>query len=533
MPAPTRSPSLPSMRRLLPALLLLAAAAACKGGDAAPERRTLVDSRDDYDPRSLDPALSTDVPTGRAVGYVFDGLTRFTPDARVEPGLAERWDVSPDGLVYTFHLRRGVKFQDGTPFVAAHVVSSFQRVLDPKQRGGRGWPLYPIKGAREFSDGKASSVAGLAAPNDSTVVLTLTEPFAILPKLLAMPVASVVPPNAGPDFGEHPVGTGPWKLAEWRHDDYLKFVANKQYWGGAPKSDSLIARIIPEPSTKVAEFESGNVDVLLVPEADSRQWDQTDENKAVMKSIPALRFIHMAINTKRGPLSDVRVRQAINHAVDTKGMLQRLVGGRGRVAAGVVPPILPGADTLRTPYAYDPAKAKQLLAEAGHPNGIDVELWTSTTPIYVRMAETIQGYLNAVGIRTKIVQRESASAREAARKGETDLMLREWYADYPDPENFLFPLLHSKNAGVGGNYSFYANPEFDRLVDASHRELDDARRAALYRQADSLAFRDAPMLFLFFYNDLYAVQPWVKGFVPPTIFNGQRWVEAEIAADKR
>jgi ABC-type transport system substrate-binding protein len=237
----------------------------------------------------------------------------------------------------------------------------------------------------------------------------------------------------------------------------------------------------------------------------------------------------MAINTRRGPLADARVRQAINYAVDTRGMLQRLVGGRGRVAAGVVPPILPGADTVRAPYPYDPAKAKQLLAEAGHPNGIDVELWTSTTPIYVRMAETIQGYLNAAGIRTKIVQRESASAREAARKGETDLMLREWYADYPDPENFLYPLLYSKNAGVGGNYSFYANPDFDKLVDASHRELDDAKRAALYRQADSLAFRDAPMLFLFFYNDLYAVQPWVKGFVPPTIFNGQRWTEAEIA----
>ena len=522
-----RSPLPRLMRRVLPALAILLAAA-CTGGDSAPQRHTLVDSRDDYDPRSLDPALSTDVPTGRAVGYLFEGLARFTPDARVEPALAERWDVSPDGKVYTFHLRQGVKFHDGTPLVGRHVVSSFQRVLDPAQRGGRGWPLYPIAGARAFTEGKAKGVAGLAAPNDSTVVVTLAEPLAIFPKLLAMPVASVVPPSAGADFGERPVGTGPWKLVEWKHDDYLRFAANKGYWGGAPKTDSLTARIIPEPSTKIAEFESGNVDVLLVPEADSRQWSQTDEKQGAMVSVPALRFIHMSINTRRGPLADVRVRRAINHAVDTRGILQRLVSGRGRVAAGVVPPILEGADTMRAAYAYDPALAKRLLAEAGHPNGIDVELWTSTTPIYVRMSETIQGYLNAAGIRTKIVQRESASAREAARKGETDLFLREWYADYPDAENFLFPLLHSQNAGVGGNYSFYANPEFDRLVDASHREQNDARRVDLYRQADSLAFNDAPMLFLFFYNDLYAVQPWITGFAPPTIFNGQRWTDVVI-----
>ena len=241
----------------------------------------------------------------------------------------------------------------------------------------------------------------------------------------------------------------------------------------------------------------------------------------------------MSINTRRGPLADVRVRQAINQAVDTRGILQRLVGGRGRLAAGVVPATLAGADTTRAPYAYDPAAAKRLLAEAGHPNGIDVELWTSTTPIFVRMAETIQSYLNAVNIRTKIVQRESASAREAARKGDVDLFIREWYADYPDPENFLFPLLHSQNAGVGGNYSFYANPEFDRIVDASRREQDDARRVALYQQADSIAFHDAPVLFLFFYNDLYAIQPWIAGFTPPTIFNGQTWTGVEIRGGAR
>ena len=514
------------MRLIVPLVLL--AALACRGGDgdATANRRTLVDSRDNDDPRSLDPALSTDVPTGRAVAYVFDGLTRFTPDARIEPGLAERWDVSPDGLTYTFHLRQRVKFHDGTPFVARHVVGSYLRALSPSSLGGRPTPLMPIRGAVEYNGKRSTAVPGIVARDDSTVVITLSEPLAFFPKLLAMPVAAIVPDSTPADFGQRPVGTGPWRFVEWQHDDFLRFAANKEYWGGAPKFDSLVARIIPEKSTAVAEFESGNVDVLVVPEADTPEWEQTDERKGLLQSAPALRFVHVAMNTTRGPLAKREVRQALNHAVDVNSVLRQLFGSRGRRAAGVVPPILEGADTTRQPYAFDPARAKQLLAQAGYPNGIDIELWSSS--VYLRLAQTLQGYLQQANIRTKIVQRDAPSVREAARKGETDLSIRDWYADYPDAENFLYPLLFSTNKGVGGNYSFYASPEFDRRVASARREQNDTVRARLYREADSLAFADAPMLYLFFYNELYAVQPWVRGFQVPVIFNGQRWTDVEL-----
>ena len=512
------------------ALVLLAAVAACRGGDASPDRRTLIDSRDTYDPRSLDPAFSTDVPTGRAVGYVFDGLTRFTADARVEPALAERWEVTPDGLTYTFHLRRGVTFHDGTPLTAGHVAASFRRVLDPKARGGRGWPLYPIAGAREFADGKATDLAGITTPDDTTVVIRLHEPLAFFPKLLAMPVAAIVPLNVPADFGERPVGTGPWKFVEWKHDDYLRFARNEKYWGGAPKADSLLARIVPEPSTAVAEFESGLVDVLYIPEAETRQWEQSDEKKGKLQSAPALRLWYVGINVTRGPLADARVRQAINMAVDRETILQQLIGGRGTLAAGVVAPTLEGADSTRQPYPFDPARAKQLLAEAGHPNGIDVKLWCSQSAPFPRVAETIQGYLKEAGIRAEIVQRDASSMREAARNGQTDLVLKDWYADYPDADAFLYPLLHTANRGVGGNVSFFSNPQFDQLVSRARAEQDDAARAALYREADALAFREAPMVFLFFYNELYAVQPWITGFQVPVIFNGQRWTDVTIGS---
>jgi peptide/nickel transport system substrate-binding protein/oligopeptide transport system substrate-binding protein len=515
------------MRRLLPALFVIIVIA-CRGGETAPQRRTLIDSRDTYDPRTLDPALATDVPSGRAVAYVFDGLTRFTPDARLEPALAERWDVSPDGKVYTFHLRRGVRFHDGTPFVARHVVKSFHRVLDPTTKSTGPWVLYPVAGARDFADRKAQSIRGLEAPDDSTVRVTLDQPLAIFLKLLAMPVASVIPDSVGPDFREHPVGTGPWKFVEWRHDDYLLFAKNPDYFDGAPKMDSLRARIIREPSTAVAEFEVGNVDLLYVPEAETRRWEETDERNATLAAAPALRLWYVGLNTTRGPLRDVRVRQAINHAIDVGIILDRLVGGRGRRAAGVIPPVLDGADTTRAPSAHDADRARRLLAQAGFPNGIDIDLWHSDNESFSRVAQSIQSYLGEAGIRARLVQREAAAMRAAARNGETDMVLKDWYADYPDAENFLYPLLHTTNRGVGGNVSFYSNPEFDRLVDQSRIELDSARRVELYRRADSIAFADAPMAFLFFYNELYAVQPWVRGFQVPVIFNGQRWVQAEL-----
>ena len=504
------------------------AATACRGGDSSPARRTLIDSRDTEDPRSLDPALSTDVPTGRAVAYLFDGLFRFTPDARVEPALAERMEVSADGLTYTVHLRRNVTFHDGRPLVARNVVNSFRRVLDPAARGGRGWPLYPIKGAREFSEKKSETIEGLSAPDDSTVIITLAAPLSIFEKMLAMPVASIVPDSVPENFGEKPVGTGPWKLVEWKHDDYLLFAKNEGYFGGPPKMDSLRARVIPEPSTAVAEFESGRVDLINVPEAETRQWKQTDERKAMLQSVPGLRFIYAAINVTRGPLADARVRRAINHAVDSRLILDQIVGGRGRVANGVIPPLLEGADSARRPYAFDAAKAKALLAEAGYAGGIDIELWTSQAAPYPRIAETIQSMLQPAGIRVKIQQRDAPSVREASRNGQTDMHLKTWYADYPDAENFLFPLLHGSNTGVGGNVSFWKNAEYDRIVTRSRAERDAAARVGLYRQADSIAFNDAPMLFLFFYDELYALQPWIKGFVVPTIFNGQRWTSVVI-----
>jgi ABC-type transport system substrate-binding protein len=269
--------------------------------------------------------------------------------------------------------------------------------------------------------------------------------------------------------------------------------------------------------------------VLSVPDEAGKSWQADPAKSKLLTSAPALRFWYVAINVTRGPLTDVRVRQALNYATDVSTILNTVMAGRGTVAAGVIPAILGGADASRKGYSHDVAKAKQLLAAAGHPNGIDLELWAATTDQSPRLSQAIQANLAEAGFRVKIVQRDASSVREAARKGASDLYVKEWWADYPDAENFLYPLLYSKNKGPGGNVSFYANPKFDALVDQAHREQDETKRNSLYTQADQLQYDDAPMIYLFFYKDVYAVQPWIKGFTVPAVFNGQRWTDVTIS----
>ncbi len=486
--------------------LFLCILAACRGqSGGADEVRGLV-YYETYDPRSLDPALSTDVPTGEMVTLLFDGLTQFD-----------------------LHLRPGVSFHDGRPLVAADVKRSFLRVLNPQTRGGRVWPLLPIAGASDFADGRARDVRGIEVLGDSAVAFTLTEALAVFPKFLAMPVASVAPSAVPADFGQRPVGTGPWRFVAWEHDDYLRFARNPSYWGGAPLSESLTVRIIPEPLTRAAEFLAGRLSVAEIPFGETVKWEQ--EHPAWLKRKPALRDVYVALNNRRGPLRDANVRRAINQAVNVPEILRTVWNKRGVAAAGSIPPALGGSDAGRPPYAYDTAAARRLLRTAGYADGFAVQLWRSGTNVELgRVAQAIQAQLAAVGIRVEIVSRDASSMREAVRKGDTDMAMLDWWADYPDADNFLYPLFHSASFGPGGNYSFYSDPVTDSLILVARRTVDQLSREALYRRIETRVFEAAPWIYLWFPVDLWAEHPSIEGWDVPVIFNGQRWTKARAAA---
>jgi ABC-type transport system substrate-binding protein len=508
-------------------VLFLGIFAACgRSGDG--DERGLV-YYESYDPRSLDPALSTDVPTGEMVTLLFDGLTQFDADGRLLPGLSDRWTADSKAQRYVFHLRSGVTFHDGRPLAAADVKRAFLRVLDPQARGGRVWPLLPIVGAGDFAAARARDVRGIELLGDTAIAFTLTEPLAVFPKFLAMPVTAIVPPVTAADFGQRPIGSGPWRFVTWQHDDYLRFAANSTYWGGAPRSESLTVRIVPEPLTRAAEFLAGRLSVAEIPFGETAKWER--EHPDWLRRKPALRAIYVALNNRRGPLRDPDVRRAINLAVNVPEILRTVWNGRGIPAAGSIPPALGGSDPGRKPYAYDTAAARRSLRTAGFADGFAVQLWRSGTNVELgRVAQAIQAQLAAVGIRVEIVSRDASSMREAVRKGDTDMAVLDWWADYPDADNFLYPLFHSASFGPGGNYSFYSDRITDSLILVARRTVDQQAREALYRRIDGRVHEAAPWLYLWFPVDLWALQPSVEGWDVPVIFNGQRWTMARAAA---
>lgn len=508
------------MRRFLPLLLPVLVACADAGTSAGTLRYYL-----SADPVSLDPALSTDVQSGEVVTMLYDNLVRFDVDGRLVPGLATRWEVDSTATTYTFHLRTGVTFHDGRPVTARDVEASILRALAPGSRG-RDWPLEPIRGARDYAEGKAEGIAGMRVPDDTTIVFTLAEPLNIFPKFLAMPVAAVVPTPTAPDFSEHPVGSGPWKFVSWTHDNALTLARNDGYWGGPPKSDSIRIRIIPEASTQAAEFETGQLSIVEIPFGETARWEAGYADQ--LERRPALRDLYISINTRRGPLADVRVRRALNMAVDVGTILETVMAGRGVRAAGAIPPGIDGHDAGREPFRHDPAEARRLLAEAGYPNGFSVQLWRSQRAELARVAQAVQQDLADVGVTVEIVQRDATSVRAAVRNGETDLFLGDWYADYPDPENFTYPLFHSASHGPGGNYAFLTDPALDSMIVRLRTTTDEAEKVRLAREADARIFDLAPWIFLWFPVDVWATQRELEGWKIPLVFTGQRWTDAVI-----
>jgi ABC-type transport system substrate-binding protein len=216
--------------------------------------------------------------------------------------------------------------------------------------------------------------------------------------------------------------------------------------------------------------------------------------------------------------------------VNVPEILRTVWNGRGALAAGAIPPTLGGSDPARRPYAYDTTEARRLLRAAGYPNGFSLQLWRSGTNVEMgRVAQAIQAQLAAVGIQVEIVSRDASSMREAVRKGDTDMAITDWWADYPDADNFLYPLFHSASFGPGGNYSFYSDRLTDSLILVARRTVDQAAREALYRRIDDRVFQAAPWIYLWFPVDLWAQHPSIDGWDVSVIFNGQHWTKVRVA----
>lgn len=468
------------------------------------------------EPATLDPARVADI-YGRSVAQqIFDGLAHFDQTLTITPALAQFWRASRDGVTWTFTLRKGVKFHHGREVTSDDVVFSLTRLLDPRVKSGAADLFTVIKGAAAFRDGRAKSVAGLTAVDAHTVQIVLEEPFIGFVGLLAVGHAKIVPRDLAdrdPEkFGAAPVGTGPFRFERWDRGKEIVLVANRDYYDGPPGLARVLYRIFPgEPSDVMyEEFQRGGLEDSPLPIRNYRRAVAEPRQIHVKRPMLSVRFY--GFNTRVKPLDDRRVRQALNHALDREGFIEEVLHGRFALARGVLPPGTLGFNPKFSGYGHDPARARALLREAGYPDGRGLpplEIWSSVkSDALLREHEMVRRAFDAVGVRAQFhyLLDWSQYVKKLAA-GECPVFLYAWFADVPDPDNFLGKLFHSKSPR---NYFGYTNHAVDDLVTQARRESDGAQRVALYRRAEQMVMDDAPLLPFFHYTYDRVFQPYVR-----------------------
>jgi len=509
------------------ACLALLLTPACTGGEPTPaEAGVTFRVRLNDDPPDMDPVRSRDTTSEAVLFKIFDGLVEFDPTTlEVAPAVAESWEISPDGLTYTFHIRPNVRFHNGREVTASDAVYSFERALRPESRPARPWVFGPVLGSEAFREGEADRVAGLEAVDPRTLRVTLTHSYAPFLSHLLVEQASLVPREIydDPDEGylRHPVGCGPFRFASWTPGQSVVLEAFPDYYGEGPHVDRVVFRIMHSQETALQEYRAGNLEMTdEIPSGIRRELQE--EFGEQYRRWPQIAVRSFALNHARPPFAgNLALRQAVNHAVDRDYILRVVDEGKDMPVAGVIPPGLPSHNPELEGYAHDPARARALLARAGYPAGEglpELTLVYNTNEGHRRMCERVVADLAEVGIRARLLNLDFA-AYLAAITGTPDeppeahMIYFAWVADFPDAYNFLFTNLHSSNAGAGGNYSRYVNPEFDRLIDQAVGEPDTARRIDLYRRAERVAVEDAAWIFFYSFGEEALVRPEVEGLV--------------------
>ncbi|ACB86200.1 ABC transporter substrate-binding protein [Natranaerobius thermophilus] len=498
---------------------------ACGGDDNGdPDKDSNGEKASDQDPfiiaragdsDILDPNYATSEEDMDVVFQIFEGLLRFEDDdLNVGPGLANEWESSEDGKTWTFYLRDDVTFHDGSEFNAEAVEFSFMRVLDEDHEYhgviDAGWSYLDYLMGDVIND--------VRAVDDYVVEFELEQKFAPFETYMAYYSQFIVSPEAvkehGENFVNHPTGTGPFKMVEWDRGDYIRLETYDDYWGELPEIDTLIFKDIPEASTRLMELETGSVDVAKnVPPEQRETLEMLEEAELV--EIPGANLFYMALNHDVEPLNDVKVRRAINHAIDVDQIIDEIYQGMATRAINALPPTVFSFDDTAGPYEYDPDKAEELLAEAGYEDGFEIELNTfvySRTYVDnpVQVAEVIASDLRAVGIDAQIITNEWAQHSDLTVNMEHDLALTGWF-DIPYPSNFLRTLV------LEAGYNAYQPEELMDMSNEAWATYDEEEQEEIYREIQQRFHEDVPLIPIAHSNYTAAVRNDVEGFVLDTI----------------
>lgn len=447
-------------------------------------------------PPTLDPQKTFNGFSFAITNHVYETLFRVTPAGEIEGLLAASWEyLDPSTLRVT--LRDGVSFTDGTRLDAAAVKASLERLLDPATA----------------SPGRfvVSAIEEVDVVDDVTVDIKTGEPFAPLLAHLAHPVAAIVPVSHGDDLARNPVGSGPYKLVSWEQSNQLLLTANTDYWGGAPAIGEVLYRIIPEISTQLVELRSGGIDILFNIPPDAFETLAAD-SKFETTAYLGWGSMMLGMNTANPKLADLRVRQAIAHAIDKSLIIDEFLRGLAEPGVVPIPPTVRfAASDLVEPYPYEPDTAKELLAEAGA-TGLKLTLDIYQNPDLEAVAQVLQFMLSEVGIDLTIRVQEYAAYVEQTEKDDIELYASSWGTVTLDADYTLYAFFHSSEI-PGNNTSRYQVAAVDALLDEARATPDDAVRAAAYRDVQEMVLADVPMVTLYYPLSTIAKSPVLQGEV--------------------
>ena len=506
-PHATRRGSL--ARWIIPAALV--AAFAGHAGSALAAKKLVFCS--EGSPEGFNPQLFTTGTTADASGVpIYNRLVEFElGSTNIVPGLAQSWDISADGLTYTFKLRKGAKFHSNAKFKptrdvnADDILFSYNRMADPKH------PFHSTAVGQTFAYyedmGLDKIVDKLEKVDDMTVRFKLKHPEAPFLANLAMDFASILSAEYADKMkaagtadviDREPIGTGPFQFVSYQKDAIIRYKAFDGHWDGRPKIDDLIYAITPDASVRYAKLKAGECHVMAFPKPADIAAMKADKNINLMTK-EGLNIGYIGFNVEKKPFDSKLVRQALSMAVDKQTILKTVYQGAGQAAKNLIPPLMWGYNDRVKDYPYDVAKAKELMAKAGYAKGVEIELWylpvtRPYNPDGKRMAELIQADWEKIGVKTKLITYEWGEYRKRSKAGEQTAMMFGWTGDNGDPDNFFVPLLSCEAVKGGGNTARWCNKEFDEQLQKAKITPKQADRAKFYEKAQEIAHEEAPLL---------------------------------------
>lgn len=456
---------------------------------------------------SMDPQDTNDTLSGSIQSTMLEGLVGFDKDMKMIPVLAESYKASKDAKEITFNLRKGIKFHDGAPFNAKAVKVNIDRVANPDNKLKR-YSMFELVEKTEAID-------------DYTFKVTLKKPFGAMLNNFAHPAARIMSPKAikkyGKDVATHPVGTGPFKFSEWDQSDHLTVVKNPDYWQeGLPKVDDIKFKPVPENGARVAMLQTGEADFIYpIPTEQAAQIN--GKNGIVVENKPSIVARYMSMNTTKKPFNDVRVRQAINYAINKEAFLKVVYRGYGSEMDSIIPEGLQFY-SKQTPYPYDLEKAKKLLKEAGYENGFETKVWGANNSDAMKAMEFIQQQLSQVGIKVNVVPMESGTLSDKiwsvqnAKDAEVELYYGGWSSSTGDADWGIRPLLAGDSAPpTSYNVSYYENKKVDELIDAGLQTADQEKRKEAYAEMQEIIWKDAPWAYLMVEDTMAGKKNYLEG----------------------